>query len=110
MLCGTMDRRRRHHPEVRSAMSEMASLPTPIFTHRRQSKFTPTTIRQITNLLERGRSKEEIAEIIGVTPATLQVTCSKLGISLRRPSEAARARRVPVSVSNGARSCAEETE
>jgi hypothetical protein len=54
--------------------------------HRRQTKFTPTNIRQIINLLERGRSKEEIAEIIGVTPATLQVTCSKLGISLRRPS------------------------
>jgi len=54
--------------------------------HRgRQTKFTPENIRQITNLLERGKSREEIAEVIGVTPATLQVTCSKLGISLRRP-------------------------
>jgi hypothetical protein len=54
-------------------------------THRGPTKFTPANIRQITNLLERGKSKDEIAEIIGVTPASLQVTCSKLGISLRRP-------------------------
>jgi hypothetical protein len=64
-------------------MSEVAPA-TPAPVHRRQTKFTPANIRQIENLLERGRSKEEIAEIIGVTPATLQVTCSKLGISLRR--------------------------
>jgi hypothetical protein len=49
-------------------------------------RLTPTNIRQITNLLERGKSKEEIAEIIGVATATLQVKCSQLGISLRRPS------------------------
>jgi hypothetical protein len=42
-------------------------------------------MRQITNLVERGKSREEIAEIIGVTTGTLQVTCSKLGISLRQP-------------------------
>jgi hypothetical protein len=64
-------------------MSEVAPA-TPAPVHRRQTKFTSANIRQIVNLLERGRSKEEIAEIIGVTPATLQVTCSKLGISLRR--------------------------
>lgn len=51
----------------------------------KQSKFTPTNIRQIINLVERGKSREEIAEIIGVTPATLAVTCSRLKISLRRP-------------------------
>ncbi len=65
-------------------MSEVARPTTPAPVHRRQTKFTPANIRQIINLLERGKSKEEIAEIIGVTPATLQVTCSKLGISLRR--------------------------
>jgi len=70
-------------------MSEVASLPMQPLVHRRQSKFTPANIRQITNLLERGKTKEEIAEIIGVTPATLQVTCSKLGISLRRPPSGA---------------------
>jgi hypothetical protein len=52
----------------------------------RQTKFTPERIRQITNLVERGKSRDEIAEIIGVTPATLQVTCSRLKISLRRPT------------------------
>jgi hypothetical protein len=53
-------------------------------TRGRQTKFTPETIRQITNLVERGKSRDEIAEIIGVTPATLQVTCSRLKVSLRR--------------------------
>ena len=52
----------------------------------KQSKFTPTNIRQIINLVERGKSREEIAEIIGVTPGTLAVTCSQLKISLRRPT------------------------
>ena len=64
-------------------MSEAAPVTAPLVSSR-QGKFTPVTIRQITNLLERGKTKEEIAEIIGVTPGTLQVTCSKLGISLRR--------------------------
>src|SRR5262249_17071780 len=51
----------------------------------RRTKFTPENVRQIINLVERGKSKDEIADIIGVTTGTLQVTCSKLGISLRRP-------------------------
>jgi hypothetical protein len=51
----------------------------------KQSKFTPANVRQIINLVERGKTREEIAEIIGVTPATLAVTCSRLKISLRRP-------------------------
>ena len=52
---------------------------------RRATKFTPERIEQIRNLVERGHKREEIAEIIGVTVGSLQVTCSKLGISLRRP-------------------------
>jgi hypothetical protein len=52
---------------------------------RRQTKFTPERIQQIVNLVERGKSREEIAELVGVTVGTLQVTCSKFGISLRRP-------------------------
>jgi hypothetical protein len=51
----------------------------------RQIKFTPERIEQIKNLVERGKSREEIAELIGVTVGSLQVTCSRLGISLRRP-------------------------
>jgi hypothetical protein len=50
-----------------------------------RTKFTPERIQQICNLVERGVSRDEIAEIIGVTSGTLQVTCSKMGISLRRP-------------------------
>jgi hypothetical protein len=51
----------------------------------RQVKFTPERIEQIKNLVERGKRREEIAELIGVTVGSLQVTCSRLGISLRRP-------------------------
>src|SRR5262245_37684332 len=52
----------------------------------RQIKFTPERIEQIKNLVERGQSREEIAELISVTVGSLQVTCSRLGISLRRPN------------------------
>ena len=50
-----------------------------------RTKFTLERVQQICNLVERGVSRDEIAEIIGVTSGTLQVTCSKMGISLRRP-------------------------
>ena len=36
-------------------------------------KFTPEVSAQIKNLIERGMSREEIAEIIGVTVGSLQV-------------------------------------
>src|SRR5258707_13895094 len=55
-----------------------------VLTRGRQTKFTPERIQQIRNLVERGKSREEIAELIEVTVGSLQVTCSKLGISLRR--------------------------
>jgi hypothetical protein len=51
----------------------------------RPMKFTPERIQQIRNLVERGKSREEIAEMLDVTVGSLQVTCSKLGVSLRRP-------------------------
>jgi hypothetical protein len=50
----------------------------------RPIKFTPERIQQIKNLVERGKSREDIAELVGVTVGSLAVTCSKLGISLRR--------------------------
>ena len=53
----------------------------------RRIKFTPERLQQIRNLVERGRSREEIAELIGATVGSLQVTCSRLGISLRRSEE-----------------------
>jgi hypothetical protein len=39
-----------------------------------------------------GISKEEIAKFLDVTVGSLQVTCSRLGISLRRHNDAARTR------------------
>src|SRR6476660_7209762 len=49
------------------------------------TKFTPERSEQIRNLVERGNSREEIADLIGVSVGSLQVTCSRLGVSLRRP-------------------------
>jgi hypothetical protein len=54
-------------------------------TRGRSTKFTPERFQQIRNLVERGESREGIAEILDVTVGSLQVTCSRLGISLRRP-------------------------
>src|SRR6187399_1385673 len=51
----------------------------------RPRKFTLESLQQIRNLVERGESREQIAEILDVTVGSLQVTCSRLGISLRRP-------------------------
>jgi DNA-binding NarL/FixJ family response regulator len=65
-------------------MSEIAQLSPQVATRGRQLKFTPERIQQIKNLVERGKSREEIAELIGVTVGSLQVTCSRLGVSLRR--------------------------
>ena len=59
-------------------------LATQLPTRGRRIKFTPERLQQIRNLVERGKSREEIAELIGVTVGSLQVTCSRLGISLRR--------------------------
>jgi hypothetical protein len=59
-------------------------LATQLPTRGRQIKFTPERLQQVRNLVERGKSREEIAELIGVTVGSLQVTCSRLGISLRR--------------------------
>src|SRR5262245_16859014 len=51
----------------------------------RRSKFTPERIQQIRDLIARGETCEDIAARIGVTVGTLKVSCSRLGISLRRP-------------------------
>src|SRR5262245_41729698 len=67
-------------------MTQITQLATQVLIRGRQIKFTPERIQQIKNLVERGKSREEIAELIGVTVGSLQVTCSRLGISLRRPT------------------------
>src|SRR5262245_56498713 len=56
----------------------------PLTARSRSIKFTPERLQQIKNLVERGKSLE-IATILDVTVGSLQVTCSRLGISLRRP-------------------------
>ena len=64
----------------------LAKLSPQVMTSRgRPTKFTPERLQQIRNLVERGESREQIAEILDVTVGSLQVTCSRLSISLRRP-------------------------
>jgi hypothetical protein len=66
-------------------MNQIAELRTQVVTRGRRRKFTPERIQQIKNLVERGKSSGEIAELVGVTVGSLRVTCSRLGISLRQP-------------------------
>ena len=47
-------------------------------------KFTPQAVDKIKELVAQGVNREEIASLLGVTVGSLQVTCSRLGISLRR--------------------------
>ena len=51
----------------------------------RASKFTPQAIEKIKEMVAQGLNGEEIAHLLDVTVGSLQVTCSRLGISLRRP-------------------------
>src|SRR6185437_5135034 len=66
-------------------MTQMVDFTTQVLARGRPTKFTPERIQQIRNLVERGKRRDEIADLIGVTVASLQVTCSRLGVSLRRP-------------------------
>jgi hypothetical protein len=69
-----------------SSTGTLAKLSPQLLTTRgRRTKFTPERLQQIRNLVERGESREGISEILDVTIGSLQVTCSRLGISLRRP-------------------------
>ena len=52
----------------------------------RRFKFTPQAIENIKNFVAEGISRDEIANRLGVTVASLQVTCSRIGVSLRRIS------------------------
>jgi hypothetical protein len=66
-------------------MSYQTASPLEAKARPRHSKFTPERIQQIKDLVVRGETCQQIAAIIGVTVGTLKVTCSRLGISLRRP-------------------------
>jgi hypothetical protein len=50
----------------------------------RRVKFTPQVIENIKEMVAEGISRDDIANRLGVTVGSLQVTCSRLGISLRR--------------------------
>lgn len=70
----------------------------------RTLKFTPERMDQIRNLVERGKTRNEIADIIGCTVGSLQVTCSRAGISLRHPkSDVMLLPKKPIEKTNGQR-------
>jgi len=50
----------------------------------KQRKFTPENIARIKDWLAQGVRREEIANRLEVSVGSLQVTCSRLGISLRK--------------------------
>lgn len=55
----------------------LAKLSPQVMTSRgRPTKFTPERLQQIRNLVERGESREGIADLLDVTIGSLQVTCS----------------------------------
>jgi hypothetical protein len=73
---------------------------------QRPSKFTPERIQEIKDLVARGVSSEEIAFLVGVTVGTLKVTCSRLGISLRKPRSTNGFRLLPLTPATRARKSA----
>jgi hypothetical protein len=56
----------------------------------RRVKFTPEALQKIKEFVAEGMSRDEIANRLGVTVGSLQVTCSRLGISLRRKPNGSR--------------------
>jgi ribosomal protein S18 acetylase RimI-like enzyme len=51
---------------------------------RRATKFSAANVQRIKDFVAQGLSREEIAKSLDVTLGSLQVTCSRLGISLRK--------------------------
>jgi len=68
----------------------------------RRVKFTAQVIKNIKDFLAEGISRDEIANRLGVTVGSLQVTCSRLGISLRRITSPNGSRRHTADVRPGA--------
>jgi hypothetical protein len=52
----------------------------------RRRKFTPDNITRIKDWVAEGVGRDEIANRLEVTVGSLQVTCSRLGVSLRKSS------------------------
>jgi hypothetical protein len=61
----------------------------PLVKGRQPTKFTHDNIARIKEWVAKGVGRDEIANRLEVTVGSLQVTCSKLGISLRRKSSLA---------------------
>jgi hypothetical protein len=68
-------------PEAPPQVEEVYGPPRP---PGRRTIFTPEVLAQIPNWVEHGLSREEIAKRIGCKLSSLQVTCCRQGISLRR--------------------------
>src|SRR5262245_5542482 len=58
----------------------------PLVKGRQPTKFTPNNIARIKDWVAQGVCRDDIADRLEVTVNSLQVTCSKLGISLRKRS------------------------
>ena len=54
--------------------------------NRRAKKFTPENIEKIKEWVAQGVGRDEIANRLAVSTGSLQVTCSRLGLSLRKIS------------------------
>jgi hypothetical protein len=78
-------RLRKNQSDEEPRLSYQEASPPGPKVQQRHRKFTPERIQQIKDLVARGTSCEQIASTIGVTVGSLKVTCSRLGISLRRP-------------------------
>ena len=50
----------------------------------RRRVFTPQNVALMQQMVDKGSSAREIAATLGSTPASVRVTCSHLGIRLRR--------------------------
>jgi hypothetical protein len=76
----------RHRSPNDDWATEGAAMTMPQASHSargRRVKFTPQVIENIKELVAQGINRDEIANRLGVTVGSLQVTCSRLGISLR---------------------------
>jgi hypothetical protein len=60
----------------------------PLVKGREPRKFTPENIARIKDWVAQGVGRDEIANRLEVTVGSLQVTCSRLGISLRKRASA----------------------
>jgi hypothetical protein len=61
----------------------------PLVTGTRRKKFTADNIARIKDWVAQGVDRDEIANRLEVSVGSLQVTCSRLGISLRKSANAA---------------------